>query len=44
MKPIKYILWALLSLTLILLVNANTRSSRPRLSQVDPEFDELAVC
>lgn len=44
MKLLKYILWTLLSVALILLVNANTRSHKPRLSQVDLEFDELAVC
>lgn len=44
MKLLKYILWTFFSLVLILLVNANTRSSKPRLSQVDLEFDELAVC
>jgi len=44
MKPLKYILWALLSLAILLLVNVNSRSPRPRLSQVDLEFDELAVC
>ena len=44
MRPLKYLLWALLSVALVLLVNANTRSPKPRLSQVDLEFDELAVC
>lgn len=44
MKPLKYTLWALLSVALILLVNANVRSHKPRLNQVDLEFDELAVC
>jgi hypothetical protein len=32
------------SLALILLVNASARSSKPRLNQVDLEFDELAIC
>lgn len=44
MKLLKYLFWTALSLVLILLVNSNLRHPRAQLSQLDPEFDELAVC
>jgi len=44
MKPLKYLLWAALSLALVLLVSLNARHPKPRLAQVDMEFDEFAVC
>lgn len=45
MKPLKYFLWAALSLTLIILVGVNALAPRPRITaQQDLDFDERAIC
>ena len=44
MKLFKYILLGLCSLAFLLIVNSNLRETRSRVSSVDLEFDELAVC
>ncbi len=44
MKTLKYILWAALSITLVLLVSVNARPPKHRLTQSDIEFDERAIC
>ena len=44
MKALKYLLWAALSVILVLLVNANARPPKLRLAQPDIEFDERAIC